>query len=173
MAREALALDGVSGVLPSLHVSVIRRRKVIRLAFVGPTAAGLMDAHWYADHHGLPRLLSRAANATVHAYVYDPRECEQVIAYGNARRVGGDRLEYDSVELSGDEEEDDAAFTRMRASWPMGHLAYVFGLTRDELLGMSRTASSVVLALDAADAEERLERLLPSPQLFRVTPDAA
>ncbi len=159
--------------LPSLHVSVIRRRKVIRLAFVGPQANGMMDAHWYADHHGLPRLLSRAANATVYAYNYDSQECEQVVAYGNGRRVGGDRLVYDSVEMSGDEEVDDAAFTAMRARWPMGHLAYVCGLTRDELLGMPRLAPSVVLALDALDAEERLEPLLPSPQLSRVTPDAA
>jgi hypothetical protein len=149
----------------------------VRLAFQAPLTTGQHGARWYADHHALPRLLSRAANATVHVYVYDPAECEQVIAYGNGRRVGGDKVSYSDVELSGEEERDDAAFTRMRARWPMGHLAYVFGLAREELLGMPRSTPSVVLALDAAndaeDAEERLEVLLPSPQLPRATSDAA
>lgn len=166
-------LDGFAGPLPGLHVTVLRRRKVVRLAFLGPPGTGPHGARWYAEHHALPRLLSRMANATVHAYVYDPEECEQVIAYGNGHRVGGDRVRYSDVELSGEEELDDAAFMRMRARWPMGHLAYVFGLTREDLLGMPRLAASVVLPLDAEDAEERLEVLLPGPQLARVTPDAA
>lgn len=175
LAREALALDGAAGVTPGLHLSVIRRRKVIRLAFTGTQATGRSGAHWYADHHALARMLSRAANATVHVYVYDPQEREQVIAYGNGHRVGGDKVVYEDVELSGEEEQDDAAFTRMRARWPMGHLAYVFGLTREELLGMPRASPSVVLSLDAADAqdaEQRLEMLLPSPQMSRAS-DAA
>lgn len=170
-------LDGLASSLPSLHVTVIRRRKVVRLAFQAPLITGSRGARWYAEHHALPRLLSRAANATVLAYVYDPAECEEVIAYGNGHRVGGDRVSYSDVELTGEEEQDDAAFTRMRARWPMGHLAYVFGLAREELLGMPRSAASVVLALDAAndegDAEERLEVLLPSPQIPRATSDAA
>jgi hypothetical protein len=162
-------------VLPSLHVTVIRRRKVVRLAFTGPHAAGRHGARWYADHHALARMLSRAANATVHVYVYDPEEREQVIAYGNGHRVGGDQVVYEDVELSGEEEQDDAAFTRMRSRWPMGHLAYVFGLTREELLGMPRSSSGVVLSLDAAgaqEAEERLVGLLPGPQRIRAS-DAA
>ncbi|WP_224249664.1 hypothetical protein [Hyalangium gracile] len=163
----------MTGALPNLHVTVIRRRKLVRLSFVGLPAAGRGAASWYAEHHALPRLLSRAANATVHTYVYEPAAGEQVIAYGNGHRVGGDQVIYADVEMSGEEEQDDAAFTRMRARWPMGHLAYVFGLTREELLGMRRTAPGVVLSLEAADAEERLETLLPGPQLPRVTPDAA
>jgi hypothetical protein len=173
LAREALALDGVTGGLPALHVSVNRRRKVVRLAFLGPLMTGRKGAHWYAEHHALPRLLSRAANATVHVYVYSPEEGEQVIAYGNGRRVGGDRVVYDDVEMSGEEEQDDAAFKRMREHWPMGHLAYVFGLSREDLLGLPLVVSSAVLSLDATDAEERLEVLLPGPQISRVTPDAA
>ena len=51
----------------------------------------------------LARLLSRAANATVHAYVFDPEEREQVIAYGNGHRVGGDKVVYEDVELPGEE----------------------------------------------------------------------
>lgn len=173
LAREALAQDGVSGPLPGLHVSVIRRRKVIRLAFAGATAATRLSAGWYAEHHALPRLLSRAANATVHAYVYDPSQGEQVIAYGNGRRVGGDEVLYEDVELSGEEELDDAAFTRLRARWPMGHLAYVFGLTREDLLGMPRAVPNRVLPLDEADMEEQLDGLLPGPQVPRATSDAA
>jgi hypothetical protein len=177
LAREALVLDGLIGSPPSLHVTVIRRRKVVRLAFVAPLVTGQRGARWYEDHHALPRLLSKAANATVHAYVYDPTESEEVIAYGNGHRVGGDRVSYSDVELSGEEELDDAAFTRVRARWPMGHLAYVFGLAREELLGMPRSSPSVVLPLDAAndaeDPEERLEVLLPSPQMNRATSDAA
>jgi hypothetical protein len=173
LAREALAQDGASGPLPGLHVSVIRRRKVIRLAFLGLAAAERSAAHWYAEHHALPRLLSRAANATVHTYVYDPKECEEVIAYGNGHRVGGDRVVYADVELTGEEELDDAAFQRVSARWPLGHLAYVFGLRREELLGMPHAISSVSLSLDATDAEERLDALLPGPQLPRATSDAA
>lgn len=110
----------------------------------------------------------------MHAYVYDPAEGEQVIAYGNGHRVGGDEVVYADVEMSGEEELDDAAFTRLRARWPMGHLAYVFGLTREDLLGMPRAVPNRVLPLDVvADAEEQLDVLLPSPQLSRVTPDAA
>lgn len=175
LAREALALDGVAGVLPSLHVSVIRRRKVIRLAFTGAQAPGRLAAHWYADHHALARMLSREANAAVHAYVYDPEEREQVIAYGNGRRVGGDKVVYEDVELSGEEELDDAAFKRLSARWPMGHLAYVFGLTREELLGLPWASPSAVLPLDEVDvrdAEERLERVLPSQRMSRAS-DAA
>jgi hypothetical protein len=173
LAREALALDGMPGGLSNLRVSVNRRRKVVRLSYENPHTIGRQGAYWYAEHHSLPRLLSLSANATVHAYVYDPEACEEVIAYGNGHRVGGDRVVYSTVEMSGEEEQDDAAFKRMRSRWPLGHLAYVFGLSREELLGLPRAASSVVLALDSLDAEERLEALLPGPQRPRMTSDAA
>jgi hypothetical protein len=159
-----------------LQVTVLRRRKVVRLAFVGLPVRRREAALWYAHHHGLARVLSRASNLTVHTYIYDPAAGEQVIAYGNGRRVGGEQVLYEDVELSTEEEEDDAAFTRIRARWPMGHLAYVFGVTREELLGLPRAASGVVLSLDAANAasaQERLDALLPGSQLLRVTPDAA
>jgi hypothetical protein len=153
---------------------VHRRRKLVRLAYEGVHGAERQHAHWYADHHALARVLSRAANATVHTYVFDPDSHEEVIAYGNGRRVGGDKLVYDDVELpEGTGEMDDAAFSQMRSRWPLGHLAYVFGLKRDDLLRMPRASTSAVLSLDAVDAEAQLEELLPSPQLSRVTPDAA
>lgn len=177
LAREALVSDGVLGGLGALRVSVHRRRKLVRLAYEGPLSAERQGAHWYGEHHALARLLSRAANATVHAYVFDPDSHEEVIAYGNGRRVGGDKLVYEDVELPGAAEEmDDAAFAQMRSRWPLGHLAYVFGLKREDLLRLPRASSSAVLSLDsldALDAEARLEELLPSPQLSRVTPDAA
>jgi hypothetical protein len=171
LVREALASEGLAGGLPSLHVAVIRRRKVVRLAFAGPRAPG---PSWYATHGRLPQLLSQAANATVHAYLYEPSAQEQVIAYGNGRRVGGDRVVYDDVELPLPlEEMDEAAFAHMRSRWPLGHLAYVFGLKREELLGLPRVSSSAVLALDAPDVEQRLEILLPSPQAAAAVSGAA
>lgn len=174
LAREALVSDGVLGGPGALRVSVHRRRKLVRLAYEGAPGAERQEAHWYSEHHTLARVLSRAANATVHAYVFNPDSYEEVIAYGNGRRVGGDRLVYEDVELPEEAGEmDDAAFSQMRSRWPLGHLAYVFGLKREDLLKLPRITTSLVLSLDAADAEAQLEELLPSPQLSRVTPDAA
>ncbi len=174
LAREALVSDGVLGGPGALRVSVHRRRKLVRLAYERSHGAERQRAHWYSEHHALARLLSRVANATVHAYVFDPEAYEEVIAYGNGRRVGGDKLVYEDVELpEATSEMDDAAFTQMRSRWPMGHLAYVFGLKREDLLRLPRITTSLELALDAVDGEARLEELLPSPQLSRVTPDAA
>jgi hypothetical protein len=158
-----------------LHVTVNRRRKVVRLSYVGPFTTGRQGAHWYAAHHALPRLLSRAANVTVHAYVYDPDEGEEVIAYGNGRRVGGERVVYEDVELPGRPEDvDDAAFKHMQERWPVGHLAYVFGLMRKELLRLPLTVSGRVLALDGSeqDSASVLEALLPGTQVPHVVPDA-
>ncbi|NMO17031.1 hypothetical protein HPC49_30230 [Pyxidicoccus fallax] len=166
MAREALALDGAEGAT-GLQVTVNRRRKVVRLAYVGPFTAGRQGAHWYAAHHALPRLLSRAANITVHAYVYDPDEGEEVIAYGNGRRVGGERVVYEDVELPGRPEDvDEAAFTHMQERWPVGHLAYVFGLARKELLRLPLAMPNIVMSLDGTeeDSAEALEELLPGAQ---------
>ncbi|MCP3140729.1 hypothetical protein [Pyxidicoccus xibeiensis] len=174
LAREALVLDGAAGAT-GLHVSVNRRRKVVRLAYVGPFTAGRQGAHWYAAHHALPRLLSRAANVTVHACVYDPDEGEEVIAYGNGRRVGGERVVYEDVELPGRPEDvDEAAFTHMQERWPLGHLAYVFGLTRKELLRLPLVSPAQVLPLDGAaqDVAEALEALLPGSRMPHPVPDA-
>ena len=174
LAREALVSDGVLGGPGALRVSVHRRRKLVRLAYERSRGAERQSAHWYSEHHALARQLSRVANATVHAYVFDPEAYEEVIAYGNGRRVGGDKLVYEDVELpEATGEMDDAAFTQMRSRWPMGHLAYVFGLKREDLLRLPRITTSLELPLDAMDGEARLEELLPSPQLSRVTPDAA
>ncbi len=174
LAREALVSDGVLGGPDALRVSVHRRRKLVRLAYEGSSNAQRQDARWYGEHHALARVLSRAANATVHAYVFAPDSHEEVIAYGNGRRVGGDKLVYEDVDLPAETGEmDEAAFSQMSSRWPLGHLAYVFGLKREDLLRLPRITTSRVLSLDAVDAEAQLEELLPSPQLSRVTPDAA
>ncbi|QDE98897.1 hypothetical protein [Myxococcus xanthus] len=174
LAREALALDGAMGAT-GLKVSVNRRRKVVRLAYVAPFTEGRQGAHWYAAHHALPRLLSRATNAAVQAYVYDPDEGEQVIAYGNGRRVGGERVVYEDVELPVPlDQMDDAAFKHMQERWPVGHLAYVFGLTRKELLRLPRVAPGHELELEGRDAEGAavLEALLPTCQVTLPETDA-
>lgn len=169
LARQALALDlGVQTVGAELRVSVSHRRKVIRLAYSGAHEGGRRGAHWYAAHHALPRLLSREANLTVHAYVFDPDEGEEVIAYGNGRRVGGERLVYEDVELPCEPEAlDDAAFARLRSRWPMGHLAYIFNLSREELLALPHAPSTVLLDLEGTEAEGRLEALLPGGSMPR------
>ncbi len=149
-------------------MSVNSRRKVVRLAYVAPFTAGRQGAHWYGAHHALPRLLSRAANVTVHAYFHDPDEGEEVIAYGNGRRVGGERLVYEDVELPCEPEElDEAAFARLRSRWPVGHLAYIFNLTREELLALPHAPSSMLLDLEGGEAEGRLEALLPGGSVPR------
>lgn len=164
LAREALRLDlggqDVEGA--SLRVSVSTRRKVIRLAYEGVHEAGRLAAHWYGAHHSLPRLLSGAANVTVHAYVFDPEEGEEVIGYGNGRRVGGEQLLYEDVDLPcAPEALDDAAFARLRSRWPLGHLAYICNLTREELVALPRAAASVLLKLTGSEAGELLDGLLP------------
>jgi hypothetical protein len=157
-----------------LQVSVNSRRKVVRLAYVGPFTAGRQGAHWYGAHHALPRLLSRAANVTVHAYVHDPDEVEEVIAYGNGRRVGGERVVYEDVELPGRPEDvDEAAFARMQSRWPLGHLAYVFGLTRQELLRLPQAPGRVVtLEGPDSEADASLQGLLPGSRAPHLVPDA-
>ena len=58
-----------------------------------------------------------------------------------------------------------ATFERLQSRWPMGHLAYVFGLTRDELLRMPKSMPALLMPLDGTnpDAEAALENLLPAP----------
>jgi hypothetical protein len=161
LARQALVQDGAPEGC-TLAVSLYRRRKVIRLALEGLHTAGRLGSHWYSAHHTLARLLSHAAGTTVHAYVYDPQEYEEVIAFGGGRHVGGDKLTYDEVELpeSQEGEFDDQAFLKLQARWPLGHLAYVFGMEREQLLQLPRMPG-VRLPLDGSQPEPPLERLLP------------
>ncbi|HYO59809.1 hypothetical protein [Archangium sp.] len=144
-------------------MSVYRRRKIIRLALDGGHTAGRWGSHWYSNHQALARLLSREAGLTVHTYVYDPQEYEEVMAFGGGQNVGGERLLYDEVELPEclDGESDDEAFARMQAHWPLGHLAWVYGVERELLLqlhGMQGTR--LVLNGSGPESEPPLEHLL-------------
>ena len=161
-----------------LLVTVSRRRKVVRLAFDAPHTYGRRGARWYSEHHALACSLSQVTGVTVHAYVFDPEAYEEVIAYGNGRRVGGERVVYEDVELpeellvepGGEDCAQEQAFERLRSRWPLGHLAYVFGLTRDELLRLPR-AEGVLLPLEGtADAAAALGQLLAVPPVRGMDP---
>lgn len=161
LARRALVQDGAPADT-LLTVSVYRRRKVIRLSLEGPQTAGRRGSHWYSEHHALARLLSREMGITVHSYVYDPQEYEEVLTFGGGQHVGGERLLYDEVELPECLEEgefDDEAFERMQAHWPLGHLAWVYGVERELLLRLNRMPSTR-LTLNGSDTEPRLAHLL-------------
>jgi hypothetical protein len=169
LAREALVAD-MGELFPhtQLLVSVSPRRKVIRLAYLGPLTAGRLGAYWHDAHQTLPRLLSQTLTCAVHAYVYDPDAGEEVIAYGNGRQVGGERVVYEDVELPGTPEQvDEAAFAHMQSRWPIGHLAYIFNLTREELLTLPRSPSSMLLNLEGPEPGERLDVLLPRGSMTR------
>jgi len=149
LGRQALALDGMgTGLDCGLQVSAIPRRKVVRFAYDAPFAYGRRGVAWYRNHHALARLLSVSLGTTVHAYAFDPDEGEAVIGYGNGRKVGGEALRCADAELpeESDGELDEAAFQKMKERWPLGHLAYVFGITRAELLALPR-AETLLLPL--------------------------
>ncbi|MCY1080125.1 hypothetical protein [Archangium lansingense] len=162
LARRALVEDGA----PAdswLTVCVYRRRKVIRLALDGPHSAGRRGSHWYSEHQAFARLLSKEAGITVHSYVYDPQEYEEVMAFGGGQNVGGERLSYDEVELPEclDGEFDDEAFARMQERWPLGHLAWVYGVERELLLQLHRMQGTrLVLNGSEPESERPLEHLL-------------
>lgn len=160
IAREALLKDGEDPANASLQISVISRRKVVRLAYDAPHTYGRGGAQWYSGHHAFAMLLSAHAKLTVHAYVVDS-DFEEVVGYGNGRRVGGELLRYEDADLGEDDDMTDADFEKLKSRWPLGHLAYVFGVTRPELLAMPRTPSAL-LPLDGSKSADSLGHLLPS-----------
>jgi hypothetical protein len=154
LAREALASDGEPSEGAGLLVSVVKR--VVRFAYDAPHTYGRRGAHWYGRHHALAAKLSTALGVTVHAYVFDPDELEQVVSYGGGHRVGGETLCYADVEVDEDELSEEA-FDKLRERWPMGHLGRLLGLSRREVLRLPR-ARSVLISLDV-DAPAVLEPL--------------
>jgi hypothetical protein len=167
LARRALCLDGIDDPAEvSLLISALPHRKIVRLAYDAPFTYGRRGAHWYERNHSLARLLSRELGAVVHAYVFDPEEMEQVVSYGQGIRVGGERLYLEDVELTEEEAEDDLAFERLKERWPLGHLAHVYGVGREELLRMPRCAEGALLDLTCPSEEDvaRLALLLPRPR---------
>ncbi len=163
-ARLAVREDGEDPMDCSLIVSVIPMHKVVRLAYDAPFTYGRRGAQWYEDHHALPRILSRQYQTTVHAYVLDPDEFEQVMTYGDGARVGGERMRYADAQLPDDEDDlDELSFERMKTKWPLGHLAKVYGVAREELIRMPRT-TSLLLTLDGTEPERSIRELLVSPR---------
>lgn len=156
LARQGLALDGVADPRDvGLQVSVIAHRKIVRFAYDAPFTYGRRGARWYESNHALARLLSVALGTTLHAYVFDPEDMEMVTGYGNGRKVGGEHLRY--VDAEWGEDVDDDQFERMKDRWPLGHLSYVFGVSREELLKLPR-AQSLLLPLDGTESMAHFTR---------------
>jgi hypothetical protein len=150
LAREAVLIDGGSGT-GGLELSWIPKRKIARLS-PDLRARGGAAAGWFESHHALAKLLSLRTGATVHAYLLDPEWGEQVAAYGAGRRVGGEQVRYADVDLALDGM-DDEAFEALQSRWPLGHLAYVFGVPRSHLLALGTTPPASVIALRPARSD--------------------
>lgn len=144
LGRDAVESDGVDPQTCGLLVTVIPGQRVVRFAFDGPHTYGRQGARWYLNHHAFARRLSEHLNQTVSAYCFDPEELEQVVNYGNGRRVGGELLRYEDVELDDDADDDDVSFEAMKQKWPLGHLARVLGIERDTLIKVPRQSSALI-----------------------------
>jgi hypothetical protein len=159
VARLALEEEGQASADAGLLVTMLGGPRIVRFAWDAPFTYGRKGARWYLSHHSLARRLSEHLRVTVHAYAFDPDEVEQVVAYANGRRVGGDLVRYEDAELPDEDDED--AFARLQASWPLGHLARVLGVDREELVRMPRRTTAL---LD-------LVRTLEPQSLWEVLPE--
>lgn len=159
LAREALAedADGVGDC--SLQLTMLPELSVVRLAFDAPFTYGRRGARWYERHHALARLLSEGTGLTVHTYVLDPSEFEQVTSYGNGHLVGGERLVYEELEVDEEELEDEEAYERLKERWPLGHLARVFGAARSDLVRLPRSPT-LLINLDDGTCDGSVTQLL-------------
>lgn len=159
VARLSLAEDGQEWNDVGLQITVLNGPAVVRFSWDAPFAYGRAGTRWYVEHHALARRLSEHLGLTVHAYAFDPDEIEQVGAWGNGRKVGGETLRYHEVDL---DEDDEVGFERAKKSWPMSHLARVLGVPREELIRIPRRP---MVLLDLAAP------LFPQP-LWQLFPDA-
>lgn len=160
LAREALREDGQGTEDAALLVTVLGGPRVARFAYDGPFTYGRNGARWYLSHHALARRLSEHVRVTVHAYAFDPDEVEQVVAYAAGRRVGGEALRYEDAELPDDD--DERAFEKVQAKWPLGHLARVLGIRREQLLRIPRHATAFI-DLGKPLSPRPLWQLFPEP----------
>ena len=160
VAAQALTDDGVNPADVGLQITVLGGPQIVRFSFDGAFTYGRTGARWYLSHHALARKLSEHLRMTVHSYVYDSDEMEQVVAFGDGRRVGGDTLRYDDCDMPEDEGDDDRAFAKLAATWPLGHLARVLGIAREDLIRIPRRPMAL-LELGKPAAPQALWRLLP------------
>lgn len=140
LARQALLIDGQSPDDAALLVTVMGGPRIARFAWDGTFTYGKAGASWYLTHHTLARRLSEELGLTVHAYAFDPDEEEQVTTYADGRRVGGESLRYEEAEWP--DSEDVLTFEHVQSRWPLGHLARVLGVRRQELLRIPRQATA-------------------------------
>jgi hypothetical protein len=166
VARHALEEDGQSVADVGLQVSLLGGPSVVRFAWDAPFTYGRQGARWYLTHHTLARRLSEHLKTALHVYVFDPDDLEQVMAYGNGRRVGGELLRYVDVEL--DDDDDDAAFEKLKGKWPLGHLARVLGVDREALIRLPRAATALI-QLDRVYQPQPLWQLFPESLRGAVT----
>ncbi len=133
LGRLALEKDGQPPEAAGLFVSLDAERRLVRLAYDGPHTYGPAGADWYRAHHALASALSLELEGTVHVYAFDPDRFEAVIAYGGGAVVGGETVLYEEQDLEL-EDLSEADFDALREHWPMGRLARLLGLSREELL---------------------------------------
>ena len=158
LAREAIEADGHLADDCGLLVTVLPGARVVRFAFDGAHTYGRSGARWYLTHHTFAKRLSSHLKLAVHAYVFDPDDLEQVVSYGNGRKVGGETLKYEDAELPDDDEE--VSFDKLKNKWPMGHLARVLGVDREALIRLPRQTTALIDLTGEATAEP-LWRLFP------------
>jgi hypothetical protein len=142
LACAALARDGQLVDAAGLFVSVDAERRLVRLAYDGPHTYGPAGAEWYRTHHALAAALSLDVEGTVHAYAFDPDRFESVTAYGAGGLVGGETILYEEQDLDL-EDLSEADFDALREHWPMGRLAQLLGLGREELLRLPYAPGSL------------------------------
>ncbi len=159
IARDAAVQDGAPIDDCGLTVTVLGSARLVRFAYDAPITYGRAGARWYAANHTLASRLSEHFSNAVHAYAFDPDLMEQVSTYARGRRVGGERLMYDDVELPEDDE-DESAFQKMTRRWPVGRLATILGVEREQLLKLPR-APSTLLELSKPTPPGPLWQLLP------------
>lgn len=159
LAREAIEADGHLADDCGLLVTVLPGAKVVRFAYDGVHTYGRAGARWYLNHHALAKRLSSHLRLAVHAYVFDPDELEQVVSYGNGRKVGGESLKYEDAELPDDD--DEYSFERLKLKWPLGHLARVLGVDREALLKLPRQTTALIDLTGEATAQP-LWQMFPS-----------
>lgn len=143
LARVALETDGQSPSAAGLFVSLDVARRLVRLAYDGPHTYGPAGAAWYQAHHALAVALSAQPLGTIHAYAFDPDRFESVTAYGAGAKVGGETLLYEEQDVEV-EALSEADFEAVRQRWPMGRLARLLGLGREELLRLPYSAGALV-----------------------------